>query len=162
MGGDTIASALWRAGISTVSRSFKYHRRRGSLSLSAADAGSLVDADGAPNVCAARALVKNGMRAQSNHCIGGAENDRLAFMQYLSPFCRPAFITRRFFVRRESGRSGSRSFATSPDWARRATILPACIGGGGMKLATPPLSAAARQECRRHCRWRKKAAGCFA
>ena len=31
--GDTIASALHRAGVSTFSRSFKYHRRRGLYCL---------------------------------------------------------------------------------------------------------------------------------
>ena len=31
--GDTIGSALYRAGVDTVSRSFKYHRQRGLISV---------------------------------------------------------------------------------------------------------------------------------
>ena len=158
MGGDTIASALWRAGISTVSRSFKYHRRRGSLSLSAADAGSLVDADGAPNVCAARALVKNGMRAQSNHCIGGAENDRLAFMQYLSPFLPPGFYYKAFFrpagiwpkweplIRRLAGLGEARDDSPRLHWRRMYETCDTAIVGGGAAGMQAALAAAKKGE----------------
>ena len=106
--GDTVASALWRSGIKTISRSFKYHRRRGILSLSGADANTLLDIDGAPNVVADRTPARQGMEARARHCIGGAENDRLSFMQFLSPFCRPVFITRRFTNRAARGFCGNR------------------------------------------------------
>ncbi|MDP6183839.1 MAG: 2Fe-2S iron-sulfur cluster-binding protein, partial [Gammaproteobacteria bacterium] len=40
--GDTIASALAANGIWLLSRSFKYHRPRGSMSMSGDDGGALV------------------------------------------------------------------------------------------------------------------------
>ncbi|MGU9950759.1 MAG: 2Fe-2S iron-sulfur cluster-binding protein [Gammaproteobacteria bacterium WSBS_2016_MAG_OTU1] len=95
--GDTIATALWRSGISTLSRSFKYHRRRSILSLSAADANTLMDMDDAPNICAARTLAKNGTVVRSRHCWGNAENDWLAYMNLLSPILPPGFYYKAFF-----------------------------------------------------------------
>ena len=46
--GDTIGSALYRAGIDTVSRSFKYHRRRGFLCMSGDCPNCLVTVDDEP------------------------------------------------------------------------------------------------------------------
>jgi sarcosine oxidase subunit alpha len=44
--GDTIASALYRAGLRTFSRSFKYHRRRGLLCLTGDCPNCLLNVDG--------------------------------------------------------------------------------------------------------------------
>ena len=95
--GDTVATALWRNGVKTLSRSFKYHRRRGVLSLSGADANTLMDIDGAPNAPADRTAVAAGMVARARHCRGNAENDRLAAMNWLSPFLPPGFYYKAFF-----------------------------------------------------------------
>ncbi len=40
--GDTIASALLASGITTLSRSFKYHRPRGVLSMCGQDSNTMV------------------------------------------------------------------------------------------------------------------------
>ena len=54
--GDTIGSALYRAGVDTVSRSFKYHRRRGFLCMSGDCPNCLVQVDGETGVrCCTRA-----------------------------------------------------------------------------------------------------------
>ncbi len=95
--GDSVSSALWRAGVKTISRSFKYHRRRGILSLSGADANTLLDIDGAPNACADRVSAAPEMAAFARHCIGGAEGDRLAAMRFLSPFLPPGFYYKAFY-----------------------------------------------------------------
>ena len=48
--GDTIASALFRAGVRTFSRSFKYHRRRGLYCLTGDCPNCLMTVDGEPAV----------------------------------------------------------------------------------------------------------------
>ncbi len=48
--GDTVASALYRAGRRIFTRSFKYHRPRGLLCLAGKCPNCLVNVDGAPNV----------------------------------------------------------------------------------------------------------------
>lgn len=54
---DTIASALFRAGVRTFTRSFKYHRRRGLYCLTGDCPNCLMTVDGEPAVrtCATRA-----------------------------------------------------------------------------------------------------------
>lgn len=97
LAGDTIATALWREGTKTLSRSFKYHRRRGILSLSGADANTLVDVGDAPNVQADRQAAAADLVVRARHCWGGVENDRLAFMNLLSPLLPPGFYYKAFF-----------------------------------------------------------------
>jgi NADH dehydrogenase/NADH:ubiquinone oxidoreductase subunit G len=48
--GDTVASALYRAGRRIFTRSFKYHRPRGLLCLSGRCPNCLVNVDGIPNI----------------------------------------------------------------------------------------------------------------
>ncbi|TDJ34190.1 MAG: sarcosine oxidase subunit alpha family protein [Gammaproteobacteria bacterium] len=57
--GDTIASALLANGISTVNRSFKYHRRRGIMSAGVEETNALLTAfDGTGDVPVVRATVR--------------------------------------------------------------------------------------------------------
>ena len=102
--GDTVATALWRNGIKTVSRSFKYHRRRGILSLSGADANVLVDIDNAPNVLADSIRAADGMVVRARHCEGSVEKDYLAFMNWLSPFLPSGFYYKAFYKPRGAWR----------------------------------------------------------
>jgi len=53
--GDTIASALWAAGVKMLGRSFKYHRPRGAFAFTSGDSNTLVRVNDEPNV---RASVK--------------------------------------------------------------------------------------------------------
>jgi hypothetical protein len=46
--GDTVASALFRSGVRTFTRSIKYHRRRGLYCLSGDCPNCLVNVDGGP------------------------------------------------------------------------------------------------------------------
>ena len=57
--GDTIASALLANGISTVNRSFKYHRRRGIMSAGVEETNALLTAfDGTGDVPVVRSTVR--------------------------------------------------------------------------------------------------------
>ena len=62
MEGDTVASALYASGVSTFSRSFKYHRPRGLLCAAGRCPNCLVNVDGVPNVRACIQQVKPGMQ----------------------------------------------------------------------------------------------------
>ena len=62
--GDTIASALYAAGINAFSRSFKYHRPRGLLCAAGHCPNCLVTVDGEPNVRACTRPVAPGMKVQ--------------------------------------------------------------------------------------------------
>ena len=56
-------SALYRAGVRTVSRSFKYHRRRGFLCMSGDCPNCLVQVDGEPGVrCLHSCRARDGMK----------------------------------------------------------------------------------------------------
>ncbi|MGI9305694.1 MAG: 2Fe-2S iron-sulfur cluster-binding protein [Gammaproteobacteria bacterium] len=95
--GDTVATALWRNGVKTLSRSFKYHRRRGVLSLSGADANTLMDIGGAPNAQADRVPAVAGLIARARHCWGNAENDYYAALNGFSRFLPPGFYYKAFY-----------------------------------------------------------------
>ena len=57
--GDTIASALLANGISTVNRSFKYHRRRGIMSAGVEETNALLTAfDGNGDVPVVRTTMR--------------------------------------------------------------------------------------------------------
>ena len=62
--GDTVASALYRAGRRIFTRSFKYHRPRGLLCLSGKCPNCLMNVDGVPNVRACVTPVRAGMRVR--------------------------------------------------------------------------------------------------
>ncbi len=59
--GDTIASALWAAGVRVLGRSFKYHRPRGAFALTSGDSNTMVRVNDEPNARASIILVEPGM-----------------------------------------------------------------------------------------------------
>ena len=61
--GDTVASALWGAGVRVVSRSFEYHRPRGIYDLEGEGSSQLVTIDGVPNQSAGTMLLRKGCRS---------------------------------------------------------------------------------------------------
>src|SRR5260370_11268781 len=48
--GDSVAAALYAAGVRIFTRSFKYHRPRGLLCCAGRCPNSLMNVDGAPNI----------------------------------------------------------------------------------------------------------------
>ncbi|MGI9346588.1 MAG: 2Fe-2S iron-sulfur cluster-binding protein [Gammaproteobacteria bacterium] len=95
--GDTVATALWREGVKTLSRSFKYHRRRGILSLCGADANTLMDIDDYPNMLADCTPITQNLVARPRHIAGTLEHDKLAVMGYFSRFLPPGFYYKAFY-----------------------------------------------------------------
>ena len=76
--GDTVASALYRAGQRIFSRSFKYHRPRGLLCGAGRCPNCLVNVDGTPNVRACIEPVHAGMQVRHQNATPSLERDWLA------------------------------------------------------------------------------------
>ena len=76
--GDTIGSALYRAGVDTVSRSFKYHRRRGFLCMSGDCPNCLVQVDGETGVRCCTRAASDGMKVEPQNVMVSLERDPLA------------------------------------------------------------------------------------
>lgn len=75
---DTVASALYRAGVRTFSRSFKYHRRRGLYCLTGDCPNCLLSVDGEPAVRSCTTPANDGMRVEREEGWPSAEFDLLS------------------------------------------------------------------------------------
>lgn len=94
--GDCIASALAASGQWVLSRSFKYHRPRGVFSMAGAEANTLVQLPGDPNVLADRTALRDGMVVSAQNVNGSLERDRDAVMDRLGRFLPVGFYYRTF------------------------------------------------------------------
>jgi len=95
--GDSIASALAANGRWLLSRSFKYHRPRGPLTMAGQDANTLIQLDKEPNVLADRELAENGLQVHGQNYNGSLEHDRDAILGHFSRFMPVGFYYRSFF-----------------------------------------------------------------
>jgi sarcosine oxidase subunit alpha len=95
--GDTIASALAGNGVRVLSRSFKYHRPRGIVSLAACEANTLVEVNGIPNVFAERHLLSDGDRVRAQNYLGSLRFDLHAWTGAFDRFLPAGFYYRAFF-----------------------------------------------------------------
>ena len=102
--GDTLTSALMANGVRTLGRSFKYHRRRGTLSAANHDANAIVQiVSGGRSIPNARADVlpiAEGLEARAVNTQGGLEHDRRASLDRLSAFLPVGFYYKAFFGKR--------------------------------------------------------------
>ncbi|GMR11127.1 MAG: 2Fe-2S iron-sulfur cluster-binding protein [Anaerolineae bacterium] len=94
--GDTIASALYAAGVRTFSRSFKYHRRRGLLCVSGDCPNCLVQIGSEPNVRACRRPVSDGMSVRSQNRWPSLERDAMSLIQLVDRFLPAGFYYKTF------------------------------------------------------------------
>src|SRR5947209_13532279 len=74
---DTVAAALLRAGVTTFSRSIKYHRPRGPFCFSGSCGQCLMQIDGLPSQLACRVGVQEGMKCVRQNAPLGADTDVL-------------------------------------------------------------------------------------
>lgn len=95
--GDTIASALAANNQWILSRSFKYHRARGILTMAGQDANTLVQLPNDPNVPADVAPIVDGLIVRGQNYSGSLQHDRNASIQYLSRFLPVGFYYKAFF-----------------------------------------------------------------
>ncbi|MEO1190838.1 MAG: 2Fe-2S iron-sulfur cluster-binding protein [Pseudomonadota bacterium] len=94
--GDTIASALAANGVWLLSRSFKYHRPRGVLTMAGQDANTLVQLRDEPNVLADRTPVTDGLEVWGQNYTGSLAKDRDRVLDYFGRFMPVGFYYRAF------------------------------------------------------------------
>lgn len=102
--GDTLGSALHRAGVLVLSRSMKYHRPRGLYCCTGSCASCFVDVDGVPNVPACTTAAAPGMEVRSQNTLGSARRDLLGVVDKVyrrgfdphGAFTRPRIVNTMF------------------------------------------------------------------
>jgi sarcosine oxidase subunit alpha len=97
LAGDSLASALVASGQWLLSRSFKYHRPRGILTMAGQDANTLVQLAEEPNVLADVHPLREGLRATAQNVNGTLERDRDAILDRFGRFMPVGFYYRTFF-----------------------------------------------------------------
>lgn len=100
--GDTVAAALYAAGVRIFSRSFKYHRPRGALCFSGKCPNCLMNVDGTPNVRTCLEPVRAGMQVRPQNAWPSVERDAFSVIDkfdrllpvgfYYKTFIQPRFI----------------------------------------------------------------------
>jgi sarcosine oxidase subunit alpha len=144
---DTVASALYRDGLRTFSRSLKYHRRRGFYCGTGDCPNCLMTVDGKPAVHTCMAACADGMRVERAGGWPSAErdllhvNDRLHRLMpvgfYYKTFIRPRFawpIAERV-IRRATGLGALPDTTAATRYVvRHANVDTLVIGAGAAGL----------------------------
>ena len=96
--GDTVASALFAAGVRVFGRSLKYHRPRGLYSIEGESSNTFMAIDGVPNECAETTALTAGMAVRAQNVRGDPRTD---FFSLIDPFdlLMPAGFYYRIFHR---------------------------------------------------------------
>ena len=153
--GDTVASALHASGVSTFSRSFKYHRPRGLLCAAGRCPNCLVNVDGVPNVRACIQPVKPGMQVRHQNAWPSLRWDFLSVLDrmgwlmpvgfYYKALHRPKLLWRvaQKIIRRVGG-LGKIDTVDVPDTAyqHRSYHADVAVVGGGPAGMAAALAAA--------------------
>ena len=157
--GDTIASALLGNGRWLLSRSFKYHRPRGPLSMAGQDANTLVQLPEEPNVLADLEAAREGQVIEGQNFNGSLTHDRDAYLGKFSRFMPVGFYYRSFYkpmgmwkvweplIRKKAG-LGVLDLGFKPQYYDKAYLFVdvAVIGGGpaGLRAALDAANAGAK------------------
>ena len=153
--GDTIASALYAAGTTTFSRSFKYHRPRGLLCAVGHCPNCLVTVDGEPNVRACTRSVAPGMEVRHQNAWPSLRWDLLSILDrfhwlmpvgfYYKALHRPKllWLLAREVIRRIGG-LGSIDINRVPEtnFHHRSQHADVAVVGGGPAGIAAALAAA--------------------
>ncbi|MQT99324.1 FAD-dependent oxidoreductase [Pseudomonas sp. FSL R10-2245] len=157
--GDSIASALLANGRFLLSRSFKYHRPRGPLTMAGQDANTLVQLPSEPNVLADSHLLESGMQVTGQNFNGSLDNDKDAYLGKFSKFMPVGFYYRSFYkpkgawklwepiIRKKAG-LGVLDLKFQPEYYDKAYLFAdlAVIGAGpaGLQAALTSANAGAK------------------
>jgi sarcosine oxidase subunit alpha len=135
--GDVVSSALWAAGVTTLGRSFKYHRPRGVLSAANHDVNVMLGDGHALNLRGDVLPLVEGadLRAVNTFGEGGVQGDRGRFLDKLAPFLPVGFYYKAFH---------------NPKWAapRWERFFRAVTGLGRLDAAWPRVYTAKRYDFR--------------
>ena len=157
--GDSIASALLANGRFLLSRSFKYHRPRGPLTMAGQDANTLVQLPNEPNVLADTHLLENGVQVTGQNFNGTLDNDKDAYLGKFSKFMPVGFYYRSFYkpkgawklwepiIRKKAG-LGVLDLKFQPEYFDKAYLFAdlAVVGAGpaGLQAALTAANAGAQ------------------
>lgn len=100
--GDTIASALCANDQWMISRSFKYHRPRGVLTMAGQDANTLVQLAEEPNCLADKYPARNGLKVRAQNYFGSFDNDMARVVELVHRFLPVGFYYKTFNEKRNS------------------------------------------------------------
>ncbi len=159
LSGDTVASALAANDQWVLSRSFKYHRRRGALTMAGQDANTLVQLPSDPNVLADRCPISAGLRVTGQNYEGTLEKDRGAWIERFSKFLPVGLYYKAFFrpkgawelwarlIRRKAG-LGVIDQQYEPDYYDKQYLFydVVVIGGGPAGMAAAQQAASSGAE----------------
>jgi sarcosine oxidase subunit alpha len=95
--GDNIASALAANQQWLLSRSFKYHRPRGALTMAGQDANTMIQLPSDPNALADRIPLSEGLEVMGQNYSGSLNRDRGAVLGLFSRFLPVGFYYKAFF-----------------------------------------------------------------
>ena len=95
--GDSIASALAANDQWLLSRSFKYHRPRATLTMAGQDANTMVQLPSNPNALADREAISPGLSVMGQNYSGSLEHDRGSLLGLFSRFLPVGFYYKAFF-----------------------------------------------------------------
>ncbi|MBE7470423.1 MAG: hypothetical protein DPW09_03780 [Anaerolineae bacterium] len=152
--GDTIASALWAAGVKVLGRSFKYHRPRGPFAFTSADSNTIVRVDDEPNARASATLVKPGMVVKPQNTWPSLNADIMSltglgsrFMPvgfYYKTFIRPKALwpTYEKVLRNAAGLGEVNTAVPDTYYDKKYEFADVLVIGGGPAGLSAALSAA--------------------
>ena len=95
--GDNIASALAANQQWLLSRSFKYHRPRGLLTMAGQDANTMIQLPSDPNALADRIALSEGLEVMGQNYSGSLNRDSGALLGLFSRFLPVGFYYKAFF-----------------------------------------------------------------
>ncbi len=154
--GDVIASALAGQGKWILSRSFKYHRPRGAMSMAGTEADTLVQLPSDPNVQADRHPISAGLQVTAQNVNGSLARDRDAFMDKLGRFMPVGFYYRTFMgptrnswlklweplIRKKAGLGVLDINAPHEDYEKANLFCDLLVVGAGLAGLTAAIEAA--------------------
>ena len=157
--GDTVASALIANQQWLMSRSFKYHRARGPLTMAGQDANTLVQLPSEPNTLGDRAPVVAGLKVEGQNYNGTLENDKDAKLNWFGRFMPVGFYYRSFYkpmgawdkwepiIRKKAG-LGTADLNFKPEYHDKAYLFHDVVvvgaGPAGMSAALKAANAGAK------------------
>src|SRR3990170_3526372 len=123
--GDTVASALFRAGVRTFNRSLKQHRRRGLYCVTGDCPNCLCTVDGEPGTRACTKEARDGMRVERETGWPSADTDVLSVSELAHPLMPVGFYSKTFIRPR---------FA----WETAEKVIRRATGVGTLPTDRPP------------------------
>ena len=129
--GDTVASALFRSGVRTFSRSLKTHRRRGLYCGTGECPNCMVSVDAVPGVRSCVTAAEPGMRVQRGRGWPSADHDLLHVTDLMHPLMPVGFYMKTFVRPR---------FA----WPLAERVIRRATGSGRLPEGREPARATSR------------------